>query len=477
MATSFHETIYTGIPFLTIPGARERPVRQTKYIRLIAAACAGEAREIARDAYIYAYPMVLVQLTRNVTTNVAQPIGLRSPVNQLVNAREFPDASFTDIVRPNVDTLYSVMNYDVSKEPLVFSVPDSGGRYFLLQFMDYWTDVFTVPGTRTTGNAAQTFAIVGPNWRGSLPPGVARYDSPTGSGVLFGRTQTNGKADYAAVHKFQDGIKAVPLSAYGKPYMPPKGVVNPNQDMSPPSDQVEKMDAAMFFAMFAELMKENPPHNNDYPILDRMRRIGIEPGKSFSLASQPREIQDALNAAPAEALPLIKRVWLRSGALANGWRTNLTAIGTYGADYLSRAGVASAGLGAIVPEDAVYPTALTDADGQPFSSDYRYVLHFDKDQIPPARAFWSLTMYNEHQLLADNPINRYALGPHSDKLTFNPDGSLDLYIQRDSPGKDKESNWLPAPMSGPFTMNLRLYWPKIDVLDGSWTPPPVKRVG
>ena len=153
----------------------------------------------------------------------------------------------------------------------------------------------------------------------------------------------------------------------------------------------------------------------------------------------------------------------------------MTAIGTYGADYLHRAGVAFGALGANVPDDAVYPTAFADADGQPFSSEKRYILHFEKRQIPPARAFWSLTMYDERQVFTENPINRFAIGDR-DRLTFNPDDSLDLYIQRESPGKDKESNWLPAPKSGSFTMNLRLYWPKAEVLDGTWTPPLVKRV-
>jgi len=436
---------------------------------------AGDAREIAREAYIYAYPLVLMEVTRKVGTNVAEPAGLNAPINQLAHAREFPDPSFTMVVRPNADTLYTALTYDVSKEPLVVSVPDSGGRYYLMPWLDYWSDVFAAPGKRTTGAGARTFAIVGPNWPGSLPAGVERYNSPTESGLLIGRTQTNGKADYEAVHKFQDGMKAVPLSAYGKPYTPPKGKVNPNQDMSAPPDQVDKMDAATFFAMFAELMTDNPPHANDYPILERMKRIGIEPGKSFSLASAPKEVQDAMKAAPAEALKQIKATWSKSGILANGWRTNLTAIGTYGADYRHRAGVAYAGLGANVIEDAVYPTALADAEGQPFSSDKRYVLHFTKDRIPPARAFWSLTMYDQRQLFTENPIGRYAIGDR-DELTFNPDGSLDILVQADSPGKDKEANWLPAPKSGPFTMNLRLYWPKTEVLDGRWTPPPVARL-
>jgi len=241
-----------------------------------------------------------------------------------------------------------------------------------------------------------------------------------------------------AVHKFQDGIKAVPLSAYGKTYTPPPGSVNPKQDMSAPPEQVEKMDAATFFSLFAELMKENPPHANDYPIIDRMKRIGIEPGKNFSLETAAPEVQEALKAAPA-ILQVVNAALAGSANFSNGWRTNLTAAGTYGTDYLHRAGIAYGGLGANPIEDAVYPTAFADADGQPFDSARRYTMHFDKDRIPPVRAFWSLTMYDQRQLFAANPIDRYAIGDR-DKLAFNPDGSLDLYVQRQSPGLEKESN-------------------------------------
>jgi hypothetical protein len=436
---------------------------------------AEEAQEIAREAYIYAYPMVVMEITRRVGTNVAEVAGLRSPMNQIAHGRAFPDPSFTDVVRPNADTLYSAMYFDVSKEPMIFSVPDSGGRYYLLQMLDMWTDVFAAPGKRTTGTGAQTFAVTGPGWQGLLPPGMDEIKSPTAMVMLIGRTQTNGKADYAAVHKFQDGIEAVPLSQFGESYIQPKGTVNPQQDMSAPPAQVDKMNAATFFALFAKLMKENPPHANDYPILARMKRIGIEPGKSFSLAAASPEVQEALRAALQEALTQIKMAFYRAGTLADGWHTNMTAIGTYGTDYLHRAGIAYAALGANTIEDAVYPTAFADSDGEPLRSDRHYTLHFDKSQIPPVRGFWSLTMYDQRQLFAGNLIDRYAIGDR-DKLRFNPDGSLDLYIQRKSPGKDRKSNWLPAPASGPFTMNLRLYWPNPGVLDGSWAPPPVKRV-
>ncbi len=440
------------------------------------AVSADEAREIARDAYIYAYPLVLMEVSGKVSDNVAGPSAVgTAPINQFGHAQAFPDPSFKLVVRPNADTLYSSLVYDVSKEPLIITAPASNGRYYLLPMLDKWTDVFASPGPRTTGDAAQTIAVVGPGWEGTLPDGVERYDSPTAGGWILGRVQTNGKADYDAVHAFQKELTAVPLSAYGTDYAPPANTVDPALDMSPPPEQVAAMDAASYFALAASLMKANPPHANDYPILDRMKRIGIVPGEDFALADQPKAVQDALEAAPKAALPLITAAWDKAGVAQNGWKTNLTAIGTYGADYLHRAGVAYGGLGANVPEDAVYPTAFADSEGQPFDSGKRYTIHFDKDQIPPVRAFWSLTMYDANQLFTENPIDRYAIGDR-DKLAFNDDGSLDLYIQRESPGKDKESNWLPAPASGPFTMNLRLYWPALDVIDGTWAPPPVKRV-
>jgi hypothetical protein len=436
-----------------------------------------EALQIAQDAYAYAYPLVIMELTRRATTNVEAPNDYgKAPVNQFGHKKTFPDSSFTEVVRPNADTLYSMVFYDLSKEPLVISVPDSGGRYYLLPTLDYWTDVFTSRGTRTSGNGAQTFAIVGPDWKGTLPKGVDLVRSPTAMGWMIGRTQTNGPEDYDNVHKFQAGLKTTPFSQWGKQFTWPKAKVNPDfEPKAPPVVAVEKMDAATFFSFFAELTNANPPHANDYPVLDRMRRIGIVPGQPFDFAKQPPEVQRALTAAGPAMLPRIKGQFTRAGVLANGWRINLSMIGTYGTDYLQRAAVAFAGLGANTVEDAIYPTSITDADGKPFHSDNRYVLHFDKADIPPARAFWSLTMYDERQLFTDNPLNRYAIGDR-DALKLNTDGSLDLYIQRDSPGADKESNWLPAPKSGAFSMNMRLYWPKPEALDGTWQPPAVKRV-
>ena len=260
--------------------------------------------EIATSAYIYAYPLILMELTRRISTNVADTRQFtKAPMNQFANVPAFPDATYTDIVRPNVDTLYSLMWFDVSQEPLLISVPDSGGRFYLLQMCDMWTDVFDSPGKRTTGTNAQVLAIAGPRWQGQLPAEAMLIHSPTAIGWIIGRTQTNGKADYDAVHKFQAGLIATPLSQWGKPYQPPAGRINPDWDMkTPPVDQVEKLSPAAYFSLFTELTKLNPPHANDYPILHQMRRIGIEPGKPFAFDRASPEIQRALTEAGPAAL-------------------------------------------------------------------------------------------------------------------------------------------------------------------------------
>jgi hypothetical protein len=434
-----------------------------------------EAAEIAVEAYLYAYPLVLMEVTRRVTTNVETPSGAHGPMNQFANLRAFPDATFTDVVRPNADTLYSSLWFDVSKEPLVIAVPDSGGRYYLLPMLDLWTDVFASLGKRTTGTGAQTFALVGPKWEGRLPDGVELVRAPTSMGWMIGRTQTNGKADYEAVHKFQDGLTAVPLSAYGKSYTPPRGKVDPKQDMSAPAEQVAKMDAATFFALFAELARDNPPHPNDYPVRARIKRLGLEPGRPFDLAQASPQARQALEKAPPEAQKLIAAQIRCLGTRVGNWQMMTPPVGTYGTDYVRRAVIAFGGLGANVSEDATYPTTLTDAGGKPYDSGKKYVVQFPKGQLPPVRAFWSLTMYNDKQIFTANPIDRFAIGDR-DTLKLNADGSLTLYVQRDSPGKDREANWLPAPKEGGFSMNLRLYWPKPEALDGTWKAPAVKEV-
>ena len=435
-----------------------------------------ELKRIAQELYVFAYPLVLMEVTRRVTTNTETPQSVRAPMNAFAHLGGFPDASFTEVVRPNADTLYSSLWMDVRSEPLVIHVPDSGGRYYLLPMLDMWTDVFASPGARTSGTGEQTYAVVGPGWQGQLPGGVEEIRCPTGMAWLIGRAQTNGAADYDNVHKFQAGLTAAPLSEWRAGAEPPIGRVDPDQNMGAPPDQVAAMSPSEFFGTAATLMGANPPHVNDTSIMQRARWLGFRPGAPFDLSDAPDAVRDAIEAAPAAAAALITASLPRSGVLVNNWQMVFSPVGTYGTDYLKRALIALMGLGANPVEDAIYPTALTDADGQPFDSSKRYVLHFPAGQLPPAHAFWSLTMYDQRQLFTDNPINRFAIGDR-DALAFNPDGSLDIHICRNTPGPDLESNWLPTPAAGPFTMNLRLYWPRPEALDGTWEPPPVRPQG
>ena len=436
-----------------------------------------EAYEIGMEAYTYAYPLVLMELTNRVTTNIARPDNsLRAPYNQLVHATAVPDASYRDVVRVNADTLYSLVRYDVGREPMVITVPDTQGRYFSLTLMDMWTDAYASIGTRTTGSATGHFAIVAPGWQGTLPAGVRKIVSPTQGGWMTARIQSNGVADLPKVHQLQAGMQAVPLSAFGKPYAAPAGKVDPAIDMkTPPVDQVKQLSPAAYFALLAELLPKHPPHAADYPVLLRMERLGLVAGQPFDLNRADPAVQRALNRAAPDAFKTFVAQGRSRYARRNGWSMAVAKIGSYGEDYLLRAFIAYAGLGALTPEEAVYPTALADQDSQPLKGEARYVLHFDKDKLPPAKAFWSLTMYGADQFFAANAINRFAIGDR-DKLAYNADGSLDLYVQHASPGKDKESNWLPAPAQGPFSMNLRLYLPRPEATDGRWLPPVIQRV-
>jgi hypothetical protein len=437
---------------------------------------ADQAAEIAVGAYVFGYPLVLMDVTRQVMTAVPKAGAREAPVNQLVHIREFPDPTFTEVVSPNADTLYSTAWLDLTKEPIILSVPDVGKRYYLMEMLDTWTNVFAAPGTRTTGNGRGDFAIVGPQWKGKLPADVKEIKSPTNMIWLLGRTQTNGKEDYAAVRSIQDQYKLTPLSAWGRDYKPPDNApVAAGVDMkTPPVEQVAKMDAATFFARLNTLMKDNPPSNADASAVNSFAAIGVAPGTPFDLKSLDQVVAKSVEGSVKTAqAKIVAEARKPHGKKVNGWDV-MTNLGRYGTDYLFRSVVAIVGLGANLPEDAIYPRATEDTDGQPLTGANSYVVHFPKGQLPPVNAFWSLTMYNSKQFFVQNPINRYAIGDR-DKLKFNDDGSLTINIQHESPGKEKESNWLPAP-ADQFNMFMRLYWPKKEIEDGAWKMPGVERV-
>jgi hypothetical protein len=299
---------------------------------------------------------------------------------------------------------------------------------------------------------------------------------------ILGRIYCTGTPqDYKEVHALQDKVGLVPLSAYGTKYAPAPGAVDPSIDMKKAvRDQVDALAGKEYFGMLAALMKANPPAAEDAPMVARLAKIGVVPGQEFDASKLDPAVAKGIEGAPKPAQAKIMG-WFKGSieagdaTLKNGWLTT-TKTGEYGTNYLQRALITAIGLGANRPQDAVYPTSAADAEGKPYEGTNRYVMHFEKGMLPPVDGFWSLTMYDAQYFFVPNALNRYTLSQRN-KLKVNKDGSVDLYLQKDSPGKDKESNWLPAP-EGRFIPMLRLYWPKEkppSILDGTWVPPPVKK--
>ncbi len=433
-----------------------------------------EAHSIGVSAYVYFYSLVTMDLTRKQLTNVAKPAGLATPMNTFASLPAFPPADMKVVVRPNFDTLYSSAWLDLTKEPMIVSVPDTHGRYYLLPMLDMWTDVFASPGWRTTGTQAGDYAVVPPGWSGSLPAGVVRIDAPTPYVWIIGRTKTDGPPDYDAVHKIQADLKVTPVSQWGAAAAPVVGAVDPSVDMkTPPKTIVDTMPAGKFFAYAAEILKTQPPHITDQPILAQMKRIGIERGKSFDIDKVDPAIKAGLETAPEDARKLMAWKMASLARVVNGWSMNTDTMGVYGNYYLKRALVTQFGLGANLPEDAIYPLNLADEAGKPLDGANAYVLHFDKGDAPPVNAFWSVTLYDAEGYQVANSLNRFAVSSWM-PFKYDPDGSLDLYFQNTSPGPDEEANWLPAP-KGAFNLTMRLYAPKSDALTGKWNPPAVTK--
>lgn len=442
-------------------------------------AAMNTTRATTQDAYVFGYPLLLAEATRAKQTNVSHPQDPQlAPMNQFSQNKTFPDATFIDVVSPNADTLYSTAWLDLGKEPIVLSVPDTHGRYYLMPMLDAWTNVFVSPGKRTTGTGKANFVITGPQWSGTLPSGLKEIKAPTDIIMVAGRTQANGKSDFAAVNAIQTQYQLTPLSVWGKPYTPPADVAtDPGVDMkTPPIEAVASMDASTFLSKLAVLMKNNPPSAADAPMVAKLASMGVVPGQSFDINKNGADTAKAITDGVADGKKRVIELGHNPGnaRMANGWMIIAKDIGNYETNYDARAGVAWVGFGANIPQDAIYPLSRVDSDGNPLNGTNKYVIHFDKGQTPPVNAFWSLTMYNAKQAFVANPINRYAIGDR-DKLKPNPDGSIDVYLQHDSPGKDKEANWLPAD-AGSFNVILRMYWPKESALSGAWIPPAIKKI-
>jgi hypothetical protein len=436
-----------------------------------------QAHAVGVDAYLYFYPLVIMDITRKQSSNIEpdKEFG-KGPMNAFTNVPTYPPGDFKGVVRPNFDTLYSIAWLDLTTEPMIVSAPDTNGRYYLLPMLDMWTDVFASPGSRTTGTQAGNFLITPPGWNGAVPSAMTWISAPTPMVWIVGRTKTNGPSDYDAVHKIQAGYRVTPLSEWGKPARQVEVKIDPAIDMNtPPKVQIDTMPADKFFAYAAELLKVNPPHITDQPIIAQLKKIGFETGKSFDLNKADPVIRNALASAPADAQKLMAWKAPTLARVVNEWQMNTDTMGVYGNYYLKRAIIAQLGLGANLPEDAIYPLNLGDESGKPLDGANKYTLHFNKDDTPPNDAFWSVTLYDPEGFPVANPLNRFAVSSWM-PFTYNADGSLDLYFQYESPGADKQDNWLPTPQ-GAFNLTMRIYAPKSEALTGKWNPPPVTRVG
>lgn len=434
---------------------------------------ADVARGLGADAFVFGFPLLLMTAAMRHATNVLVPIGGRAPLNQFAHLNDFPSPAYKGIVGANSDTLYSLAWLDLSAEPLLLDLPDTGRRSFLMPLIDAWTEVFICVGPRTTGTAGGTYGLVGPGWSGSLPEGIQRIDMPTNLVSVIVHFHAREGGDLEAGRAIQQGLSLTPFSAHGRGYSPPEGLVDPSLEALPNHLRlVMKMKADEFLANLAAEMDVNPPSSSDRPLLDRLETIGLSPGRPFEWSKLPEEVQEALEAGVADSREVLASPTtpLR---LDNGWQGLREKFGPYSIDYLRRAQIAALALGVPNPEDASFPITSIDSKGDALHGGSRYVVEFGQDGIPPVGALWSLVLYDMDQMFVHNSIDRYALGDR-DELELDSNGSLEITIQKDRPD-GSDANWLPAP-EGDFNLMLHMYWPGRRVLDGSWAIPAVRRV-
>ncbi|CUI99331.1 Uncharacterized conserved protein [Achromobacter xylosoxidans] len=438
-----------------------------------AAAATESAREAAMEGYLYFYPLLTLDLTRRQFTHPSQS-EQGAPANAFLHTRALPrPGSATPWANP--DMLRSSAWLDLSAGPVVLSVPDSQGRLYTLTLLDLWNEAFATIGTRSTGTARGNTAIVPPGWTGTLPSGMPRIDAPTAYVWARSLIQADGPADYPAVHALQDGFTLTPLAQWNLPAQSQRVKADPSLDLKTPvREQVESMPTDAFFTYAAELLRRNPPHATDQPVLAKLRRVGLIPGRPFDFDKLDHPVKQGLRRGLREARERMQAAAGVSLSSVNGWQRETASVGVYGNAYLRRALSAQAQPGAGLPEDLSALLLAADSQGRPLDGAHRYTLHFDGGQLPPAGALWSLAAYDAQGLPVANPIERYTLGER-DPLQYNADGSLDLLISHTAPEPGAKANWLPVAAGGPVYVLLRVYAPGPALLDGLWTPPPAVR--
>jgi hypothetical protein len=436
-------------------------------------------QQIAEEAFIYAFPMVMNYGTiYEYSVDKSSP-NYKAPFNQLYNTARVYTPADTTVVTPNSDTPYSFVTADLRTEPIVLTVPQiEASRYYSVQLVDLYTFNYGYIGSRTTGNGAGSFLVAGPNWQGKTPAGIKKvFHCETEFSLAIIRTQLFGPDDLGNVKKVQSGYKVQTLSEFLQRPTPP---VSPELMWPQFDKQRAGTDPFAYLNFVLRFCPAVGPAEVEKPLRAQFAKIGIVPGKPFPLDRLTREQKGSLENAFRDGIARIKARVETIGNKVNGWRI-VSGFGDraqYQGDWLQRAAVAMAGIYGNDEVEAMYPLLATDSDGnKPDCSTNRYTLTFAAGQLPPVNAFWSVTMYDgKTQLLVENPIHRYLINsPMLPELQRNADGSVTIYMQHDSPGKDKESNWLPAP-AGPIYVAMRLYWPKQEALDGRWKPPAVIRV-
>lgn len=444
-----------------------KPVRAHKkklFLFLVAAVAAGSlylfAKSVlhARDAFLFAHPLVIMDVTGS--------LGERG---SLTRKRDFPDADFRRVVRPNVDTLYTSGFFNTSDGPWVFEMAENNQRYEVMQFMDGWTNVFASLGTRTHGTKGGLYLIVGPDWEGETPEQLTLIRSPTDIVWMIGRTQTNGPQDLPLVHRLQDGLT---LRTYEDWLSGRQERTSTTKRSTRESTAkiVNQMNTRDFFNKFSLLLDANPPYSADKPMVKKLAKLGIDAGV---IPDWNRGELLLMEAGRKLALRTVRKVLEKERSQTHGWIIPAPTLGRYGTDYVFRAIVSMVGLGANMREDAIYLQGKTDNKGRTLSGSKRYRIHFEKGNLPPVNAFWSITAYGSDHYLIDNPIDRYSLGKE-ESLVKNPDGSIDIWIQAEQPSAENESNWLPVKQGENFALSTRLYWPKAEILDGTWSMPPIE---
>lgn len=438
----------------------------------------NDPTDIATLAYIWGYPLVsMVRLVDYSSNPNVPPAPGRGPINTFSHFRDFPTPNYTDIVGINVDTFYSFGLLDLGKEAVVLQVPPISERYYTLQFVDAYSNNFHYIGSRLNDTTGGTYLITGPNWKGDVPPGMKVLKSPTNTADIGGRIFVSGPSDVPNVNALQDKLKLTPLSVFVQnttSQQPVTSETNASKQIPiGPQPALIPTTGIKIYDEISQYMADNPPPAADSGVLAQFATIGIGPGLTPSDTNNDT-IRAALEKGITEGEKLIDAQAQNIGTKVNGWLVNLD-VGNFGTDYLIRAAVAKIGLGANSAEEAVYPATFIDNQGQNLTGTQNYLIHFDKGQTPPVNAFWSITLYNDKSYLAENPINRYSIASHTEGLKYNPDGSLDIYLQNANPGPDKESNWLPSP-SGQFSLYLRAYNPQEPILKGEYQIPPVQLV-